>query len=229
MARPKLSIVIPAYNEEKTIGNVINEVVGYGIVIVVDDGSMDDTARIATATGAVVVRHTVNSGYDCTLNTGFEKARLLDSEIILTFDADGQHSALLIEDFVTAIDDGADVVIGIRNKTARFAESVFSSIATKLWGIKDPLCGMKAYRSEVHQELGHFDSYNSIGTELCIFAAKQKFEIAQIPFEVIERVDKPRFGRVLNANWKIFRAAILGVLKYRWLIVERTKIPEKED
>ena len=213
MARPKLIVVIPAYNEEKTIRNVVNEVVCYGIVIVVDDGSMDDTARIAAVAGAVVVRHTLNCGYDSALNSGFEKARLLDSEIILTFDADGQHSASMIEDFVTAIDDGADVVIGIRNRTGRFSECVFSWITTKLWGIKDPQCGMKAYRSEVYQKLGYFDSYNSIGTELCIFAAKQKFKITQIPFQVKERVDKPRFGRVLNANWKIFRAAALGVLK----------------
>jgi len=213
MARSKLAVVIPAYNEEKMIKKVVNEVIYYGIVIVVDDGSMDDTARIAAEAGAVVVRHAVNCGYDCALNSGFEEARLLDCEIILTFDADGQHSASLIEDFVTAIDGGADVVIGIRNRKSRFAESVFSWVTTKLWGIKDPQCGMKAYRSEVYQKLGHFDSYNSIGTELCIFAAKQKFEITQIPFEVKNRVDKPRFGGLINANWKIFRAGVLGVLR----------------
>ena len=213
MARPKLIVVIPAFNEEKTIRNVVNEVAYYGVVVVVDDGSTDDTGRIAAESGAVVVQHTVNCGYDCALNSGFEKAKLLDGEIILTFDADGQHSASLIEDFVTAIDDGADVVIGIRDRTGRIAESIFSWITSKLWGIKDPQCGMKAYRSEVYQKLGHFDSYNSIGTELCIFAAKQKFVINQIPFQVQERVDKPRFGRVLSANWKIFRAAVLGMLR----------------
>lgn len=213
MARPKLTIVIPAFNEEKTIRNVVNEVICYGIPIVVDDGSMDDTARIAAEAGAVVVQHAGNFGYDCALNSGFEKAKLLDSEIILTFDADGQHSASLIENFVTAIDGGADVVIGIRNRTGRFTESIFSWISTKFWGIKDPLCGMKAYRTEVYRSLGHFDSYNSIGTELCIFAAKQDFVIEQIPFQVQERVDKSRFGWAIHANWKIFRAAVLGVLR----------------
>ena len=213
MARPKLAIVIPAFNEEKTISNVVNEVIHHGIPIVVDDGSTDDTTRIATEAGATVVTHIQNRGYDCALNSGFEKALLLNTQIIMTFDADGQHSASLIKDFIVAMDDGADVVIGIRNRRERFTETFFSWISTRLWAIKDPLCGMKAYRSEVYQMLGYFDSYSSIGTELCIFAAKRNFRITEILFDVKERFDKPRMGSVFSANWKIFRALVLGVLK----------------
>ncbi len=213
MARPKLAVVIPAFNEEKTISNVVNEVIHHGIPIVVDDGSTDDTTRIATEAGATVVSHIQNRGYDYALNSGFEKARLLNTQIIMTFDADGQHSASLIEDFIVAMDDGADVVIGIRNRRERFTETFFALISTRLWAIKDPLCGMKAYRSEVYQMLGYFDSYSSIGTELCIFASKKNFRITEIPFDVKERFDKPRMGSVLSANWKILRALVLGVLK----------------
>lgn len=213
MARPKVAIVIPAFNEEKTIGTIVESVLTHGAAIVVDDGSDDDTAKIAKAAGAEVVRHRYNRGYDGALNSGFEKAITLGSEIIITFDADGQHSVSLINNYLTEIYNGADVVVGIRNRRARLSEVIFSWISTKLWNINDPQCGMKAYRSEVYRRLGHFDSYGSIGTELCIFAAKNNFQIAQVPFEIKERVDQPRFGGFWGANWKIFRAIALGVLR----------------
>ena len=213
MARFKLAIVIPALNEEKTIGTIVESVLIHGAAIVVDDGSDDDTAKVAEDAGAVVVRHRYNLGYDGALNSGFEKAISLGCEVIITFDADGQHSVALINDYLSAIEHGADVVVGIRNRRARLSEVIFSWISTKLWNIKDPQCGMKAYRSEVYRRLGHFDSYGSIGTELCIFAAKNNFEIAQVPFEVNERIDAPRFGGFWGANWKVFRAIALGILK----------------
>lgn len=213
MARSKLAIVIPAYNEQKTIGVVVESLVNYGIVIVVDDGSEDDTSNIAHKNGAIVVKHNINQGYDKALNSGFKRASTLGSKIIITFDADGQHSASMIDNYLLEIEKGADVVVGIRNRKARFSETFFSYISSQLWNIDDPLCGMKAYRSCVYEKLGHFDSYGSIGTELCIFAAKYNFQIAQILFEVDERTDSPRFGTFWRANWKIFRALVIGVLK----------------
>ena len=213
MERLKLAIVIPALNEENTIGTIVESILTHGIAIVVDDGSCDNTAKVAKDAGAIVVRHPYNLGYDGALNSGFEKAISMSCDVILTFDADGQHSVALIDDFLSEIDRGADVVVGIRNRRARLSEIIFSWISTKLWNIKDPQCGMKAYRSSVYNRLGYFDSYGSIGTELCIFAAKNNFEIAQVPFEVNERVDEPRFGGSLSANWKVFRAIAFGILK----------------
>tara|TARA_B110001469_G_C9440306_1_gene223071 strand:+ start:21 stop:662 length:642 start_codon:yes stop_codon:yes gene_type:complete len=213
MERSSLAIVIPAFNEAKTIGAIVESLSIYGTVIVVDDGSSDDTAEIAKDAGATVVQHRYNRGYDGALNSGFEKSISLGSKVIITFDADGQHPVSLIDDFLLEIERGADVVVGIRNRRARLSEVIFSFISTKLWNINDPQCGMKAYRCEVYKRLGHFDSYGSIGTELCIFAAKQNFQITQVQFEVSERVDEPRFGNFWNANWKIFRAIILGVLR----------------
>ncbi|MDC0487145.1 glycosyltransferase family 2 protein [Amylibacter sp.] len=214
MARSKLAIVIPAYNEQKTIGNIVKSLINYGTVIVVDDGSEDGTSNIAHKNGAIVVKHNVNQGYDNALNSGFKKASTLGSKIIITFDADGQHSVSMIDNYLLEIEKGADVVVGIRNRKARLSEAFFSYISSLLWNIDDPQCGMKAYRSCVYDKLGHFDSYGSIGTELCIFAAKNNFQIAQVIFEVHQRVDSPRFGTFWSANWKIFRALVLGILKY---------------
>ena len=213
MARFKLAIIIPAFNEEKTIESIVNQVMKYGLPIVINDGSSDDTAYIAQKAGAVVVNHNKNKGYDSALNTGFKKAHELDSEVMLTFDADGQHPASLIEDFIYQIRQGADLVVGIRNRRARFTEAFFSWISSRLWGISDPQCGMKAYRKEVYEALGYFDSYNSIGTELSIFAVKNGFHLKEVSFLVNERQDKPRFGNLISSNLKIFRAIFLGILK----------------
>ena len=98
------------------------------------------------------------------------------------------------------------MVIGVRNRQQRIAEYVFALVSSLMWGIRDPLCGMKAYRMELYRALGHFDMYGSIGTELAIYAARQHKKIVQIPVLTHDRVDAPRFGRKLSANLQIFKA-----------------------
>ena len=77
--------------------------------------------------------------------------------------------------------------------------------------MKDPLCGMKAYRTTVYKARGHFDSYGSIGTELTIFAAMMSYRIVQIEFDVRERSGESRFGKMLSGNYKIIRAMLLSI------------------
>jgi len=208
MDKCRVGIVIPALNESATIAGIIEVVGKYGVPIVVDDGSTDNTALLALKSGAVVFTHETNRGYDVALNSGFRKAAELGCQIIITVDADGQHDPLLIQQFIDAIDSGADVVIGIRSRRERFAEHLFAWYTGLCFGLKDPLCGMKAYRLGVYNALGHFDSYGSIGTELTIFAAKRKYHIKQIPFNVRDRVGESRFGQMLSANYRIIRAMI---------------------
>lgn len=211
MERHRVAIVIPALNESATIRNVVEAVSIYGLPIVVDDGSHDDTANLARQAGALVVSHEINRGYDEALNSGFEKALELGNEVIITVDGDGQHSPYLIQEFIDKINAGADVVIGIRHKRQRLAEHLFAWYTNLRFGIKDPLCGMKAYRLAIYEELGHFDSYDSIGTELMIFAAVKGYSLIQIKFSVRERNGQSRFGQVFNGNYKIFRALILSI------------------
>ena len=82
MDRSRIGIVIPALNESLTIENIVKTVVKYGLPIVVDDGSVDDTSKLAVSAGAVVVSHLQNCGYDCALNSGFKKADELGIEIL---------------------------------------------------------------------------------------------------------------------------------------------------
>jgi hypothetical protein len=74
---------------------------------------------------------------------------------------------------------------------------------------------MKGYRLDVYRRLGHFDSYGSIGTELAIFAARASCQIVQVPLTTADREGAPRFGRRLRANWLIFRALFMALLRKR--------------
>jgi len=210
MERSSLGIVIPAFNEAHTIANVVDLCNVYGRTIVVDDGSRDATGDKAGAAGADVVRHGVNKGYDAALESGFQQAAVLGCKYVITIDADGQHDPTMLAKFCSLLDAGADIVIGYRNKRPRLAELCFALLTQFLYGVKDPLCGLKAYRMSLYEKLGHFDSYNSIGTELALFAVRNGFLMEQVPISVRKRMDSPRFGRRLYANYKIFRAMLLS-------------------
>jgi glycosyltransferase involved in cell wall biosynthesis len=212
LERHRIAIIIPALNEAGTIVAIVSGAARYGVPIVVDDGSRDGTGARAAAAGAEVVTHASNRGYDQAINSGFAHASTLGCEYVLTVDADGQHEPEILESFVRALDDGADVVVGIRDRRARLAESVFAWVTAIRWGIRDPLCGVKAYRIDVWRELGHFDSYESIGTELTIFAAANRKQLAQLSVKVGDRQGATRFGGGFSANWRIFRALWIGMV-----------------
>jgi glycosyltransferase involved in cell wall biosynthesis len=206
-----IGIVIPAFNEAKTIGQVVKDAAHYGIPIVVDDASTDDTADVALAMGSKVVIHPINRGYDAALNSGFQRALEMGMQMVITLDADGQHDPSLIREFINGIESGFDVVLGVRGRHQRLAESLFALYTRVRYGLNDPLCGMKAYKSFLYQKLGHFDSYGSIGTELMLYAVKNGHQYAQIPIAVHDRIDSPRFGKIFAANYKIIRAMFLSM------------------
>ena len=123
----KLAIVIPAHNEEETITNVVRDVSNYGVPIVVDDGSNDRTGILAEKMGATVLRHSTNLGYDAAIETGFAHAAKISANIVVTFDADGQHDAKLVgEIYEIFLKGNVSLVLGIRSKSARLAELIFN-------------------------------------------------------------------------------------------------------
>jgi glycosyltransferase involved in cell wall biosynthesis len=111
-------IVIPAYNEGPAVGDAIADAARFvdpPCVIVVDDASTDDTGSIAAQHGATVLRHAVNRGQGAALATGIAAALRLGAQIVVTFDADGQHRASDLPAMIQPIQNGeADVVLGSR-------------------------------------------------------------------------------------------------------------------
>ena len=213
MDRSRVAIIIPALNEASTIGHVVHLAEVHGVPWVVDDGSVDATAQIARDAGAFVVAHPQTQGYDQALNTGFAAAYSKGCDVFVTLDADGQHDPGLLPHILQLLEEGADVVIGVRSHFARLAEHIFAHLSRIRYGISDPLCGLKAYRVSVYVARGHFDHYGSIGTELALFAAARGMKVEQVKFEVKERADTPRFGRIWSANLRILRALALSIVR----------------
>ena len=204
--------VIPALNECTTIAAVIESLRSYLPVIVVDDGSTDSTGDVAREAGALVVRHEKNCGYDDALSTGLKRAAQSGYQFAVTLDADGQHNPELIVEFIELLSRGYDIVIGVRDRMQRFSEKIFAWWARRLWGIEDPLCGMKGYRLASFSEAPAFNSYQSIGTIYTVIAGKSAFKIAQISVQTRERVGRPRFSVLVAADFLIMRAMLRGLL-----------------
>ena len=178
-------------------------------VIVVDDRSTDDTARTAGDAGAFVVRHEKNTGYDDSLNDGFKAAASLGADIIFTFDADGEHDAADVPLVLAPLLQGtADIVAGQRPCVRHWGERIFAAYTRFRYGVSDPVCGFKAYRREVYEAVGFFDSFRSIGTELMIRGVGKGFRLALVPITLHERVDgRSRFYSFnLRGNMRMLRA-----------------------
>lgn len=116
MQTAQMFIVIPAFNEQRTVDGIVREVKKkFSNVVVVDDGSVDETGRVAAEAGATVVTHLINRGQGAALKTGIDFALARGAEVIVTFDSDGQHRVEDIAALASPIlEQGFDVVLGSR-------------------------------------------------------------------------------------------------------------------
>jgi len=163
---PSILAGIPAYNEEKTIAEVVLKAGCHvGKVLVCDDGSKDRTQMIARKNGAHVLEHEKNMGYGATMQTLFIKARELDADVLVVFDGDGQHDPDEIPELVKPVLEGrADIVIGSRfMKDARRDIPLYRRIGilvitllAKIFSgcpITDAQSGFRAYSRKALEEL----------------------------------------------------------------------------
>ncbi len=207
MERPRLAIVVPAYDEAATIGDVVRGAVSYGAVIVVDDHSQDATAEHAGAAGAHVVRNEKNLGYDRAIERGFAEAERLGAEAVVTLDADGEHDTRVLADFRRLlVDERRPLVLGVRPRKPRFSEWLVGLVIRRRYGIADVLCGMKGYHLELYRQNRGFDHVRSIGTELAIASIRRGHPFVEVPVSGRARGDRPRFGNALSANARILAA-----------------------
>ena len=186
---PKIIAVIPAYNEETTVGAVVASLKPLvAQVIVVDDHSTDNTADAARVAGAIVSGHEENLGYDISLDDGFKLAAKMDADIFMTFDADGEHDVRDVPKILEPILSGkADIVAGQRPHSRHIGERLFALYTFVRFYVRDPLCGFKAYRRTVYDAVGHFDSLGSIGTELMLRGIRKGFPITLVPITLHAR------------------------------------------
>ena len=192
----KITVGIPAYNEEKNIAKIIVKLKKMvDQILVCDDGSTDSTCAIAESLGVTVIKHPKNLGYGSAIRSIFLKAREINSEVLVTIDADGQHKIEDVNKIIKPIADGqADISIGSRfldkRDNAPKYRKLGINIITKVTNsslsekITDAQSGFRAYNNKVLQSLTPSDSGMGISTEILIKSSKLGFKIAEVPTEI---------------------------------------------
>jgi len=217
----KITVGLPAYNEEKNIAKIIVQLKKVADqIIVCDDGSTDLTSRIAESLGAIVIKHPKNLGYGSAIRSIFLKSREINSEILVTIDADGQHKIEDIEKVAKPVVDGqADVSIGSRfldkHDNAPKYRKLGINIITKVTNsslsekITDAQSGFRAYNNKVLQGLTPSDSGMGISTEILIKSSNLGFKIAEVPTEIQYEGDTSSQNPVSHGT-----GVLLSTLKY---------------
>lgn len=197
MSNLNIVIGIPAYNEEKSIASIILRLKKItDKIIVCNDGSTDLTGDIASKLDAVVINHEKNLGYGSAIRSLFQKAKELDAEILVTFDADGQHRIADINTVVEPIlKDQADIVIGSRfldkddtvPEYRKFGIKVITKVTNASINQKltDSQSGFRAYSEKVLNEINPSDYGMGVSTEILIKASSKGFKIVEVPIKVL--------------------------------------------
>jgi len=223
--KDQIFIVIPAYNESKVVASVIDELNenGYSNVIVVDDGSSDSTYKALLGRNVTVLRHMLNRGKGAAVKTGIEAAKRMGAQIVITFDADGQHRA---EDIFRLIEPikkrEAQVVIGSRLLDPRgmpFHRRVYNWLANLvtfiLFGIwvTDSQSGLRAFSRQAAQSLDLKTSKMEVSSEIIKEIKAHKLDLKEIPISAVYTDYSLSKGQNfivgLKTFWKLFLRKII--------------------
>ena len=213
---------IPAFNEEKNIATIITKLADVtDTIIVCNDGSSDLTSDIAEKMGAFVINHEKNLGYGAAIRSIFLKAKELDGDILVTFDADGQHRIEDIEKVTKPIiDQEVDLVIGSRfldesEKEVPRYRKVGIKVITKITNasikkqLTDSQSGFRAYSKKVLNELNPSELGMGISTEILIKATNKNFRITEVPIKILYSGDTSTHNPVSHGS-----SVILSTIKY---------------
>ncbi len=189
----KIVIGIPAFNEEKNIAGILIKLKKFSQHIVVcDDGSNDLTAKISEELGAIVIKHEKNLGYGAAIKSIFLKSQEINADVLITFDADGQHRIEDINKVLEPIKDNtADMVIGSRflnnkQKIPKYRKVGIKAITelTNIVGgtkITDSQSGFRAYNKKILEKINPTESGMGISTEILIKIQKSGLRITEVP------------------------------------------------
>ncbi len=221
----KTCVLIPAFREERHIAPVVREVLDYcPDVVVIDDGSPDDTAKAAADAGATVLTHIRNQGKGAALQTGFDHARAHGYDLALTLDADGQHAPSDIPAFLQAYArTHSPVLVGnrmddvarmpwLRRRTNRFMSRLLSRVMGQ--HVPDTQCGFRLYHRSAFPE-GPYDAHSlrfAAESEILLRLSLQGRKIGAVTIQTIYGEEKSkvnpltdtiRFFRMLHRFKKI--------------------------
>jgi len=219
-----LSIIvgIPAFNEEKNIAVLIIQLKKIADkIIVCNDGSTDLTSKIAEGLGATVINHAKNLGYGAAIRSIFLKSKDLGGDILVTFDADGQHRIEDINRVIKPIiNEESDLVIGSRfldksEKEVPQYRKVGIKIITKVTNatikkqLTDSQSGFRAYSKKVLNELNPSELGMGISTEILIKASAKNFRISEVPIKITYNGDTSTHNPISHGS-----SVLLSTIKF---------------
>ena len=218
----KIIVGIPAFNEEKNIASIITKLSTIAdTILVCDDGSTDLTATIAKKIGAIVIKHEKNLGYGAAIRSLFLKAKDLDGDILVTFDADGQHRIDDIKNVIKPIvNQEADLAIGSRfldesEKEVPQYRKVGIKVITKITNasikkqLTDSQSGFRAYSRKIISELNPSETGMGVSTEILIKASSKDFRIAEVPIKIIYEGNTSTHNPITHGS-----SVIISTIKY---------------
>jgi glycosyltransferase involved in cell wall biosynthesis len=187
-------IIIPAYNEGKRIGTVIDKTKEYvQNIVVVDDGSKDNTIEVAKEKGVFVLEHLLNMGKGTALKTGCEFVLEKGAKVIIAVDADGQHDPAEIPNFINTIKEENDIVFGYRKMTKempgvlKFGNWFIGKMMSLLFKIdlKDTQCGYRAFTADAYKKIAWEAQNYDVESEMIVKVGKKKLKYKEIPIQTI--------------------------------------------
>jgi dolichol-phosphate mannosyltransferase len=207
-------VLLPVYNEAATVGPVLDAVRAFfdGEVIVVDDGSTDETPRVLARRDDISLLHLDrNCGYGCALRVGFRVAQDLGVDRLVTMDCDGQHEPAHIPQFLTALENGNEIVSGSRylpsSSSVGVAPPQRQAINLQVtgmineatgWNLTDAFCGFKAYKMPALRRIQLSEPGYAMPLELWAKAHRMGFSVREIPVERIYCDHDRSFGEGLD-------------------------------
>jgi len=218
----KIIVGIPAFNEEKNIAVLIIQLKKIADkIIVCNDGSTDLTSKIAEELGATMINHEKNLGYGAAIRSIFLKSKDLDGDILVTFDADGQHRIEDINRVINPIINGeSDLVIGSRfldesaKEVPRYRKAGIKVItkitnATIKKQLTDSQSGFRAYSKKVLNELNPSELGMGISTEILIKASAKNFRISEVPIKIVYDGDTSTHNPISHGS-----SVLLSTIKF---------------
>jgi len=221
--RPKVIAAIPAYNEEQFIGEVVSKARRHvDEVIVIDDGSTDNTSKVARTAGAKVIRHKANQGAGKATKTAFEEAKKRHADVLVTLDGDGQHNPDEIPQLLAPIlNKEADLVIGSRflqsnlyqmPKYRKFGIDVITflyNLGSKV-RVSDSQCCFRAQNRRVIEAINITDVGFGFSVQVLIQARRRGFIIKEVPASCIYHSQSSTLNPVTHGL-----AVAFDVIKHR--------------
>lgn len=226
----RLAIIIPAYNEEKTIAQVIKripkKIKGVSVIdiIVIDDGSKDTTAIVAQKAGATVLSHLINQGVGAATITGISAAKKIDTDMVVTLDADGQHEPKEISKIVELISKKKyDVVIGTRIMSRKkmpvlkiignYIMNWLTYVLYEIW-VKDSQSGFKGFSKNAMQKMKLSSSGYEICSEIVGEIKRLKLKYFEMPIKTIYTTYSKKRGQFsLNGVNIIIKLITRSIIK----------------